>query len=59
MVKVSDNEVADQDFVRVAVRLPPIGDELAHDPVIFPAAGIGAVFTEVVHVPGNAAVGLS
>ena len=33
-------------------------EKINDDPVVFPTAGIGAVFAEVVHVPGNAAVGL-
>jgi len=43
----------------MAVCLPSVGNEFTHNPVIFPAAGIGAMFAEVVHVPGNADISLS
>ena len=58
-VSETPSDMASTALALATERLPPVGDELAHDPVVFPAAGIGAMFAEIVHVSSDTDVSLS
>lgn len=59
VIKIPGNECLHFDLVGMSVCLPPVGDELADDSVVFPSAGIGAVFTEIICTSSEADVCLT
>ena len=57
MIKVLHDEAFDQDFVLMLERAATIGDKLADDPVVLPAAHLRTVLAEVEHFGAEADVG--
>jgi hypothetical protein len=49
IMEVSNNQTFNKNFIWTLKGLPPVGEKLGYNPVVFPAAGIRAVFSEVVH----------
>ena len=48
MIEKADDEVFDEDFVKVLECLPSTGDEFSDNSVVLPSAGNGVILAEVV-----------